>query len=175
MQQVLVNTAKRIAEGYPQRYKLEYTTAARNLRIPFWDWASEPYVPEATIYETIRINVPDGQSIRLTEVSNPLFTYNFPPEVIDGQYGDFDDERRPNMQRCPSPGSYPDSANDNVMDRPYRSWVYDAFTRSDDFSSFASTGDSGISLEQIHNGIHWDAGCGGQFLDAQFSAFDPLL
>lgn len=52
---------------------------------------------------------------------------------------------------------------------------YDAFTSARDFSEFASTGDGGISLEQIHNGIHWDGGCGGQFLAAEFSAFDPLL
>jgi tyrosinase len=46
---------------------------------------------------------------------------------------------------------------------------------SKDFSEFASTADGGLSLEQVHNGVHWDGGCGGQFLAAEFSAFDPLL
>lgn len=32
-----------------------------------------------------------------------------------------------------------------------------------------------MSLEQIHNAIHWDGACGYQFLDADFSAFDPLF
>jgi tyrosinase len=53
--------------------------------------------------------------------------------------------------------------------------VYDAFTRSTTFDQFASTGSSGISLEQIHNAIHWDGSCGYQFLDADYSGFDPLF
>lgn len=52
---------------------------------------------------------------------------------------------------------------------------YDLFTNSKNFGEFASTRERGISLEQIHNSIHWDAACGGQFLAAEFSAFDPLL
>lgn len=36
-------------------------------------------------------------------------------------------------------------------------------------------GTRGISLEQVHNNIHWDGACGSQFLDASFSGFDPLL
>lgn len=32
-----------------------------------------------------------------------------------------------------------------------------------------------MSLELIHNGIHWDAACGEQFVNAEFSGFDPLL
>jgi tyrosinase len=54
-------------------------------------------------------------------------------------------------------------------------YQYDAYSRSTTFPEFASTGNGGVSLEQAHNGIHWDAACGGQFLAAQYSAFDPLL
>lgn len=43
------------------------------------------------------------------------------------------------------------------------------------FADFASTDSSGISLEQIHNGVHWDGACGGQFLASDYTAFDPLL
>lgn len=52
---------------------------------------------------------------------------------------------------------------------------YDVFTHAQTFEDFASTGDGGISLEQIHNGVHWDAACGGQFLSSDLTAFDPLL
>lgn len=52
---------------------------------------------------------------------------------------------------------------------------YDALTRSHSFSEFASTSSGGIGLEQIHNAVHWDGACGGQFLSPDFSAFDPLL
>lgn len=52
---------------------------------------------------------------------------------------------------------------------------YDAFTYSTTFTQFASTASNGISLEQIHNVIHWDGACGNQLVDADLSAFDPLL
>lgn len=52
---------------------------------------------------------------------------------------------------------------------------YDTFTRSTEFSQFATMEVSGVSLEAIHGGIHWDAGCRGQFLELEFTGFDPLL
>lgn len=52
---------------------------------------------------------------------------------------------------------------------------YDAFTRSATFSDFATTSNGAVGLEQIHNAIHWDGACGGQFLSPQYTAFDPLL
>lgn len=47
-------------------------------------------------------------------------------------------------------------------------------TRASDFGEF-SLGGNITSLEQIHNGIHWDAGCAGMFLDTALTAFDPLF
>lgn len=52
---------------------------------------------------------------------------------------------------------------------------YDAFTYSTNFNEFAVTRQDGLGLEQMHNSIHWDAGCGGQFLDASIAGFEPLL
>lgn len=54
-------------------------------------------------------------------------------------------------------------------------WQYLVFTRSRDFSDFATTDERGTSLEQLHNSVHWDGACGSQFLTSDFSAFDPLL
>lgn len=52
---------------------------------------------------------------------------------------------------------------------------YDAFTYSQNFDEFATTRQNGMGLEEMHNLIHWDAGCEGQFLDLTTSGFDPLL
>lgn len=32
-----------------------------------------------------------------------------------------------------------------------------------------------MGIEQIHNAVHWDGSCGGQFLSLDITAFDPLL
>lgn len=51
---------------------------------------------------------------------------------------------------------------------------YDALTRAANFTEF-SKGGGVTGLEQIHNGIHWDAGCTGFFLEQALTAFDPLF
>ncbi|KAI5467725.1 hypothetical protein BGZ63DRAFT_345976 [Mariannaea sp. PMI_226] len=174
-EQLLVATAQRLARDYPQRYRAQYVEAANNLRCPFWDWGSGG-VPKATVPETMMVNIPSGSGLKKTSVDNPLYTFKFPQEALNGDFGDFDSEKRTQMFRCPSPNSYPDSANALLAKRPYKSMVYDAFTKAASFDQFSSTGASGgTSLEQIHNAIHWDAGCGGQFLAAEFSGFDPLF
>jgi len=56
-----------------------------------------------------------------------------------------------------------------------RAGKYDAFARADNFSEFSSVSDRFVSMELVHNGIHWDAACGQQFLGPDLSGFDPLL
>lgn len=122
-----------------------------------------------------------------------MSTFHFPESALDNMFGSFDPENRTQIYRCDEwPKSYPGSADAAMADRPYKSWIvskcatairsdfadlpqYDIFTLSKDFAHFASTASGGLSLEQVHNGVHWDGGCGGQFLAAEFSAFDPLL
>lgn len=123
LQQVLIDHAKKIAETYPQRYRYQYTKAAETLRAPYWDWAAGNGVPQATVPETTTINKPDGEALKETEVANPLYTFKFPKEALDGKFGDFDSEHRVQMYNCPAPNSYPDSANKNLAGRPYKQWV----------------------------------------------------
>ncbi|KAH8722111.1 tyrosinase [Ilyonectria robusta] len=173
-EQILVATAQRIAAEYPQRYRSQYVAAARNLRAPFWDWGSDD-IPNAVVPSKMTVNIPSGNGIKATQIDNPLSTFKFPAAALNGTYGSFDSRNRSRISRCPSPDSFPDSANQLLADRPYKSWVYDAFTHTNTFDEFSSTGNGGTSLEQIHNAIHWDGACGGQFLAADFSAFDPLF
>ncbi|KAH7151842.1 tyrosinase [Dactylonectria estremocensis] len=173
-EQVLVATAKRLAETYPQRYRSQYVAAAETLRAPFWDWASSD-IPDALVPSKMAVNVPSDSGIRQVQIDNPLATYKFPAAALNGTYGSFDSENRSRIYRCPSPDSFPASANELLADRTYRSWVYDALTHTNTFDEFSSTGNGGTSLESIHNAIHWDGACGGQFLAAEFSAFDPIF
>lgn len=97
--------------------------AAETLRSPYWDWALDIVVPQATVPETVLIRVPKGEVLQEVNVSNPLATFKYPQQAIDGGYGDFDSLNRTQIYRCPSPENYPGTANQNIAGRPYRSWV----------------------------------------------------
>ncbi|KAH7136840.1 tyrosinase [Dactylonectria estremocensis] len=173
-EQRLVATAVKLANSYPSKVRAKYLSAARNLRAPYWDWAAQDSVPTATVPSRLTINIPNGKGgTKKFTVDNPLATYKYPSSAVNGAFGSFDN--RPQTYRCRSPQSYPASANSAMRGRPYKSWVYDAFTSSTTFDQFASTASTGVSLEQIHNAIHWDGACGYQFLDADYSAYDPLF
>ncbi|POR38793.1 Tyrosinase [Tolypocladium paradoxum] len=170
-QQVLVSHAKRIASTYPPQSRQKYMDAAEKLRAPYWDWAADSTVPSATVDLKVQVNAPNGQR----SIDNPLYTFKIPPSVVNGEYGPFDSQRRSQIVRCPSPQSYPGSANGNLASRGYKQWIFDAFSRANTFTEFAYMSNTGVSLEQIHNGIHWDAACGQQFVSPDLSAFDPLF
>lgn len=50
-----------------------YRTAAKTLRVAYWDWAQTPALPEAISLETVTVNGPHGS---LT-MRNPLYSYYF--------------------------------------------------------------------------------------------------
>jgi tyrosinase len=172
-EQRLVETATRLAKLYPTRVRAQYEKAARELRSPYWDWASQQAIPTALSATRVRVNAPSGGALQSVEIPNPLRYYNFPKAAINGQFGTFDS--RPSIYKCRSPQTFPGSANTALKGRSYKRWTYDALTRSTTFNQFSSTSSNGVSLEQIHNAIHWDASCGNQFLEAEFSAFDPVF
>ncbi|KAG7152567.1 Tyrosinase like protein [Verticillium longisporum] len=172
-EQRLVETAIRLANQYPAAHRATYVKAAQTLRAPFWDWGYDARVPPVTVPNTLPVRVPNGSGLRTIQISNPLRYYRFPQSAIDQRFGSF--SRDAQVFKCRAPQNYPNSANAAMASRSYRSWTYDAMTRSASFEEFASTGSSGISLEQIHNAVHWDGSCGFQFLDADYSAFDPLF
>ncbi|KAF5008467.1 hypothetical protein FDECE_5256 [Fusarium decemcellulare] len=173
-EQILVEHAKRLANLYPTKYRQQYVDAANSLRSPYWDWAVDD-IPSAIVPQMVSVKVPNGSGLKTISMKNPLYTYTFPKDAVAGKYGSWDDENRARTFRCPSPDSFPSSANRLLNQRPYKQWTYDVLTHSTNFNQFASTGNSGASLEQIHNAIHWDAACAGQFLMAEFSGFDPIF
>lgn len=166
---MLVQEAKKIASSYPAEHRSIYEAAADHLRAPFWDWALEPWLPSVVLPETIEVNVAGNGGIVKKTIDNPLYTFRFPKDVLQGKFGYFNTGDR--MYRCANKNA----ANENLYSRNYKGLVYDTFMRSKTFSQFATTATSGGSLEGIHNSVHWDAGCGGQFMNSEYSAFEPLL
>lgn len=93
---VLSYLAQNIASQYTGPRAQNYTLAAQSLRIPFWDWASDPSLPPVTAVEYLTINGPRGppQSIR-----NPLYSYQFHHAPLDAAL--FPDSPGNETLRCP--------------------------------------------------------------------------
>ncbi|KAG5943650.1 hypothetical protein E4U60_006532 [Claviceps pazoutovae] len=172
-EQVLVAEAQKIAATYPESVRSQYVDAANTLRAPFWDWSRDSNVPPCSVPATLTVNIPDGENLTTTRIKNPLQTYTYPRKARSGQFGPF--TRSPTTSRCPAPNSYPYTANRRLGQLGLKQETYDAFTYSRTFNQFANSREDGIGLEQIHNSIHFYAGCGGQFLDSNVAAFDGLF
>lgn len=71
----------------------------------------------------VKVKVPNGSGLKELNMKNPLYTYDFPKAALDGKYGEWDDERRSRMFRCPAPDRFPQSANSLLDSRPYKQWV----------------------------------------------------
>lgn len=172
----MTDHAKRIAASYPDAVRQSYLQAADNLRLPYWDWASEPAVPEALLPSTVKITMPASPNGTLheTEVPNPLSNYRFPKGVQKGDFGEW--SRYDTMERCTSfPYSFPATPNQDMPQHRYKQSVFNAFIMNKKFEQFGTTNGGPWSIEWPHNGIHHDAACDGQFLDLRTSGFDMLL
>jgi tyrosinase len=107
-QQALQAHAVTVAQKYKENHA-EWMDAARTLRSPYWDWASNIIPPDEVIRkEELEIEKPEG----VKPVKNPLYAYKFHP--IDSSFaGNFakDDTTVRNPQRgAPSPrASRPDA------------------------------------------------------------------
>jgi tyrosinase len=143
--------ARKLAKEYPEQYRYDYIQAAETLRVPYWDWASESFVPQATVPNTMQINIPSGEILQQVDVENPLATFKFPAAGLNGTFGNFDSQNRTQIYRCPPPQSYPDSANKNLASRPYKQWIvslrFNGFPTSDRRS--LTTPSTTLSLAQM--------------------------
>lgn len=72
--------AQKIAASYPEKDRAKYVTAAKTLRIPYWDWASNPDIPRSMTTSKINVNTPTG----MQSIDNPLYQYKFDPSVQKG-------------------------------------------------------------------------------------------
>lgn len=54
--------------------KKKWQDAADQLRIPYWDWATNPNMPDVVSQQTVQITNSAGQ---IQQVNNPFYAYNF--------------------------------------------------------------------------------------------------
>lgn len=122
-QQTLVKEAAALADNYPASHRSVYQQAARDLRAPYWDWALEPWLPGAVLPETVTVNAAaaGGSAVVGKTLDNPLYTFRFPREVMQGRLGAFNTYDR--MYRC----SDPKAANQNLGSRGYKNWLVGAY------------------------------------------------
>ncbi|GAO16305.1 hypothetical protein UVI_02016920 [Ustilaginoidea virens] len=180
-EQLLVGEAVKIASKYPEKHRARYLQAAKTLRSPYWDWSLNSDVPPCTVPTTIAVNVPDGQGLKKQLIKNPLQSFDYPQAARDGQFGGFPNYQR--TERCPAPQSYPQSANANLAQLGLKQSTVSSFCPCHAVFLPPFTGPgadgfghaSGLGVEQMHNSIHWDAGCGGQFVNPAVAGFDPIF
>jgi hypothetical protein len=73
--------AKTVASKFPSSSRTKYENLAKELRVPYWDWAknvptSETIMPASFTTPKIGVTFPNGS---VAQIENPLFDYNFHP------------------------------------------------------------------------------------------------
>lgn len=81
-EQVLYGFIQQIAAQYPQGPTRDrFVAAAKNFRIPYWDWAASPPSGQSVFptsvggSPTVMVDGPNGSQL----IGNPLFSYQFNP------------------------------------------------------------------------------------------------
>ncbi|RKF58319.1 Tyrosinase [Golovinomyces cichoracearum] len=176
----LIAEAQYIAKGYKNKSD-EYVEAAKNLRLPYWDWAADPRLPEIATTPNIEINTWNGTQI----VDNPLFQYKFngpldpilfPPNGQDGWFSQFSHTVRGANTKSPEEVNHFDVVNTHLQRNNIMSNTWRVLVKSSNFNSFSSTATPGLSLEEIHNNVHSSIGGRyGHMSYLSFSAFDPIF
>src|ERR1700722_4418945 len=80
-EQTLAQKALEVANEYTDpALKQKYTNAALRFRIPYWDWASDPDIPDLVAkQQSIQLTTPTG----VQTIPNPVYSYTFPPLYSD--------------------------------------------------------------------------------------------
>ena len=58
--------------------------AADTWRLPFWDWAANPKVPNLAMSEEVTVTAPPGVTVRM---ENPLYKFRMPNDKTMGSEG----------------------------------------------------------------------------------------
>ncbi|KAF5026291.1 hypothetical protein F66182_1612 [Fusarium sp. NRRL 66182] len=191
-QQELYRMANVIAGMFPNGTERQaYQDAARNFRMPYWDWAmpapeGEAHFPDVFWNATISQNGPRG----VQEIRNPLYSYRFHPRnetaMIWGPLKDWDETKRaPNSSEShPNPTSDNEEVNEVLLSKlpQIQQRLFILFSSYKDFNNFGnkawavtqnlSTLDS---IESVHDIVHIYGGLRGHMTYVPLSSFDPLF
>lgn len=115
----LITEAQGIAKGYKNN-SMVYLEAANDLRIPYWDWAASPKLPDIATKPKVEIDTWNGKEI----IRNPLFQYNFhgqldpnlfPPNATDGWFSNFSTTVRGVNTKDRNEVSHLDTVNESLQ------------------------------------------------------------
>lgn len=169
-------------------------TAARNLRIPYWDWASadtQSSIPAIIRTQTVTVTRPDSNGVPIqSTIPNPLYQYRFTNANFRTQY--FGNPLRSDGITLRYPNSARTASQNNLADQAMRSTysarrqnTYNLFSiptfREFSNTQFSSGGEPNRwnSVESIHNEIHSFIGGGGNgggwMTYVDYSSFDPIF
>ncbi|KZV73724.1 Di-copper centre-containing protein [Peniophora sp. CONT] len=185
-EQQLQARAVAISRTYTGDRATHFQAAARALRLPFWDWASDIVPPRQVIADAqVTYTAPDGSR---KQIANPLYSYRFHPvdKAFDSPFNTY-----PITVRHPT-GSGANVRTDvdalrsrlSSQQTDVRSKTYATLTRLHTWVTFSNRAGTGSgppsdapanSIEAIHDGIHNDVGGSGQMSNPSVAAFDPLF
>ncbi|KAK7747359.1 hypothetical protein SLS53_001613 [Cytospora paraplurivora] len=152
-----------------------YRTAAAELRVAYWDWASNATLPEVVTLDTLAVNSPTGPKI----IKNPFHSYQFQNFPFPIKYMDAGILSTTNhTTRCPgADGSDVVAAvNAGLVTSGFKSQVYNVFTAVQVFQEMETARYQTSSFESPHNNVHNSIGCSnGTMYDLNWSAFDPIF
>lgn len=201
-EQKLQAVAKTVASKFPTSSRARYENLAKQLRVPYWDWAknvpaSEPVMPVSFTTPRIGVTFPNGT---VAQIENPLFDYNFHPldnRQINGTgcqrvctnrcYGGLPvicDNSQKTIRRPPPDGTVFES-NHPELEGQYRgilasqrTAVYRTLSNFGTFTFMSSAGNCGSGrfgdFETTHNPIHIES-FPGHFSPPSVSGFDPIF
>ncbi|KAI9732411.1 MAG: hypothetical protein M1834_001619 [Cirrosporium novae-zelandiae] len=178
-EQILWNYATAIANTYPDSQRSTYQQAAVTFRVPYWDWAYTPTMPDAVNQPQITVNTPNGTQT----ITNPLVAYNFHPvDPTMAPNGDPLIKYNHTVRYPNSAGeSQPNLANQQLMANGVQlhTLTYELIAEQNNFAPFSNTGSnhsqSFNSLENMHNAIHGLVGEGGHMSYIPWSSYDPIF
>ena len=160
-----------------------YGAIARDLRLPYWDWAAPPpggsVLSDILGMETVTVRTPRGNQV----IENPLYSYLFHPETRRHLSTPYERTVRSPVSQAEDAASQNnvvaqrlDRSRDSLRQR-----LYNLITTYDDFRAFGSSAwaqsnnQDADSLEGVHDTIHGLVGSGGQMSFPSLSAFDPIF
>ncbi|KAI1433007.1 Di-copper centre-containing protein [Xylaria sp. CBS 124048] len=191
-EQTMYNIVQFIASLWPPEDLDRVQDAARNFRVPYWDWAVAPPAGESALpltiggSSTMAVSGPNG----VQNISNPLFSFIFRPFngsiFRDSPYNTWNETKR-----APFPVTDPNAISNNSLVAAsfdshlpsYQQRLYNLFTNYPNYTHFSNEAWIGPyanathdSLESLHDSVHTIGGGGwGHLAIIAYSAFDPLF
>ncbi|OAG39398.1 hypothetical protein AYO21_06414 [Fonsecaea monophora] len=181
-EQLIWQHAQGIANDYPDDQRDEYSSAAVTLRVPYWDWAVYPALPDVVAQPQISINTPTGRQT----IANPLYNYVFQSDAVGNGFplsdpmANFSETVRWWSLNTKSSNQSAATAALLANAPAIQSLTYQMFTSLANYTAFSCTWPGGQwvtanNIESIHNSIHNSIGGYGHMQFPEVAGFDPVF